>query len=141
MTTVLTGGVFDMLHVGHIHLLERAASLGDRLVVAVQMSEHVNTVAGKNPPILSTDERVEMVGALRCVDEVTVYGSGTDGAIVRLIDPDILVHGDDWQLQADRSQVLDVLDDLGIELVMLPRTVGVSTTDLRRRVLDASCNA
>jgi|SRR5690554_3444992 len=140
MTVVLTGGVFDMLHVGHVRLLERARVLGDCLIVAVQEDEHVATVAGKNRPILSTVERMEMVGALRCVDRVVSYQSGTDGEIVRRIMPDLLVHGDDWEAQADRSTVKAVLRSIGGELVLLPRTVGVSTSDLRRRVLDAACH-
>src|SRR5690606_31970375 len=104
MTTVLTGGVFDLLHPGHLRLLERAACLGDRLVVAVQEDDAVCAVAGKQRPVMSTVERVEMVGALRCVDAVTTYRSGTDGQIVREVAPDVLVHGHDWHRQADRSR-------------------------------------
>jgi rfaE bifunctional protein nucleotidyltransferase chain/domain len=132
--TVLTGGVFDLLHVGHVRLLTRARALGDRLIVAVQHDDAVTAVPGKHPPIQTIDQRCEMVAALRCVDQVVTYMSGTDGAIIHQIRPDILVHGDDWHTQTDRSLVLAALDDIGAQLVLLPRTPGVSTSQLREKV-------
>lgn len=137
---VLTAGVFDMLHYGHVRLLERASVYGDKLIVAVQESESVAAVMGKQAPIQTTEERMEMVGAIWCVDEVISYQSGTDGHIIDLVRPDVYVHGADWMDQADRSRVVQSIEDVGAELVLLTRTDRYSTTNLRQRVLDAARN-
>jgi glycerol-3-phosphate cytidylyltransferase len=121
--TVITFGTFDVLHVGHVRVLERAAALGDRLVVGVS-SDALNADKKGRAPVYSQAERMEIVSALRCVDQVFVEES-----LERKRDyivehgADILVMGDDWVGEFD--WVSDAC-----EVVYLPRTPSVSTTGL-----------
>ncbi len=137
MVTVYTGGVFDVLHLGHLRLLARARALGDRLVVGVQADEAVCSIPGKRAPILSTEERVAQMRALPFADEVIVYHVSTNPETVARVRPDVFVHGEDWPRQTDRSRVIRYLEEHGIRLVLLPRTEGISCTDLRRRIVRA----
>lgn len=121
--TVITFGTFDVLHVGHIRVLRRAAELGDRLVVGVS-ADALNLRKKNRAPVFSQDERLEIVGALRVVDEVFVEESLEQKRdYIQQHGADVLVMGDDW---AGR---FDFVSDL-CEVVYLPRTPSVSTTGL-----------
>lgn len=123
MTTVITFGTFDVLHVGHLRILQRARGLGDRLVVGVS-SDALNVAKKGRAPVFSQDERCELVGNLKCVDEVFVEESlELKREYVEKHAADVLVMGDDW---AGR---FDELADL-CEVVYLPRTPSISTTGL-----------
>jgi glycerol-3-phosphate cytidylyltransferase len=121
--TVITFGTFDVFHVGHVRVLERAAALGDRLVVGVS-ADALNISKKGRPPVYSQDERMEIVAALRVVDAVFVEESlelKRDYIVEH--GADVLVMGDDWAGKFD--WVSDVC-----EVVYLPRTPSVSTTGL-----------
>jgi glycerol-3-phosphate cytidylyltransferase len=121
--TVITFGTFDVFHVGHVRVLERAAALGDRLVVGVS-ADALNERKKGRAPVYSQDERMEIVRALRCVDEVFVEESLEEKRDYILEHhADVLVMGDDWAGKFD--WVSDVC-----EVVYLPRTPSVSTTGL-----------
>lgn len=125
MRTVLTFGTYDLFHVGHLRLLERAAAHGDRLVVGVS-SDALNVSKKGYRPVFPEADRLAIVASLRCVDAVFVEESlEQKAAYLETHDADVLVMGDDW---AGR------FDHLGdrVEVVYLTRTVGVSTTDLKR---------
>lgn len=119
--TVITFGTFDVLHVGHLRILQRAAALGDRLVVGVS-SDALNVRKKGRPPVFSQDERVELISALGIVDEVFVEESlelKRDYIVEH--GAHVLVMGDDWEGRFDEFG--DVC-----EVVYLPRTPSVSTT-------------
>lgn len=137
MTKVYTGGVFDLLHKGHFLLLARAKALGDYLVVGVQSDEAVCLVPGKRRPILSTQERIEQMRALPFADAVVVYGSSLSTEAIDAVRPDVFVHGDDWTDQTDRRPMMAELEKRGIRLVLLPRTPGVSDSEIMQRVAAA----
>jgi glycerol-3-phosphate cytidylyltransferase len=121
--TVITFGTFDVFHVGHIRVLQRAAELGDRLVVGVS-ADALNMAKKGRAPVYSQDERMEIVASLRVVDEVFVEESlelKRDYIVEH--GADVLVMGDDWAGKFD--WVSDVC-----EVVYLPRTPSVSTTGL-----------
>jgi glycerol-3-phosphate cytidylyltransferase len=121
--TVITFGTFDVFHVGHIRVLQRAAALGDRLVVGVS-ADALNIAKKGRAPVYSQDERMEIVASLRVVDEVFVEESlelKRDYIVERRAD--VLVMGDDWAGKFD--WVSDVC-----EVVYLPRTPSVSTTGI-----------
>ncbi len=121
--TVITFGTFDVFHVGHIRVLQRAAALGDRLVVGVS-ADALNIAKKGRAPVYSQDERMEIVASLRVVDEVFVEESlelKRDYIIEH--HADVLVMGDDWAGKFD--WVSDVC-----EVVYLPRTPSVSTTGI-----------
>jgi glycerol-3-phosphate cytidylyltransferase len=121
--TVITFGTFDVLHVGHIRVLKRAAELGDRLVVGVSADE-LNISKKGRAPVFTQEERLEIVSSLKMVDEVFVEES-LEKKRDYIVEhgADVLVMGDDWVGKFD--WVSDVC-----EVVYLPRTPSVSTTGL-----------
>ena len=121
--TVITFGTFDVFHVGHIRVLQRAAALGDRLVVGVS-ADALNVAKKGRPPVYTQDERMEIVASLRVVDEVFVEESlELKRDYILEHHADVLVMGDDWAGKFD--WVSDVC-----EVVYLPRTPSVSTTGI-----------
>lgn len=121
--TVITFGTFDVFHVGHIRVLQRAAALGDRLVVGVS-ADALNLAKKGRAPVYSQDERMEIVASLRVVDEVFVEESLEQKRdYIIEYGADVLVMGDDWAGKFD--WVGDVC-----EVVYLPRTPSVSTTGI-----------
>ncbi len=121
--TVITFGTFDVFHVGHIRVLQRAAALGDKLVVGVS-ADALNIAKKGRAPVYSQDERMEIVASLRVVDEVFVEESlELKRDYILEHGGDVLVMGDDWAGKFD--WVSDVC-----EVVYLPRTPSVSTTGI-----------
>jgi glycerol-3-phosphate cytidylyltransferase len=128
--TVITFGTFDVFHVGHLRVIERAASLGDRLVVGVS-ADALNERKKGRSPVYSQAERMEIVAALRAVDEVFLEESleqKRDYVVEH--GADVLVMGDDWQGKFD--ELKDVC-----EVVYLPRTPAISTTALIEKISGA----
>jgi glycerol-3-phosphate cytidylyltransferase len=121
MTTVITFGTFDVLHVGHLRILKRSRELGDRLVVGVS-SDALNMAKKGRQAVFSQDERCELVANLSCVDEVFVEESlELKREYIEKYGADVLVMGDDW------SGKFDHLSDV-CRVVYLPRTPSISTT-------------
>jgi len=121
--TVITFGTFDVLHVGHIRVLDRARALGDRLVVGVS-ADQLNISKKGRAPVFSQDERLEIVGSLRVVDEVFVEESlELKREYVTKYGAVVLAMGNDWEGK------FDYLSDI-CEVVYFPRTPSVSTTAL-----------
>ena len=137
MIKVLTSGVFDVLNLGHINILTQARKLGDHLTVAIQDDEHVVLCKGKNP-ILNIHERVGQISALPFVDEVVVYGDQDLRPLWGEICPDIIVQGDDYIYSGDRLDALRYIKENGIRLCLLPRTQGISSTEIRTRIMHSS---
>ena len=101
LKTVITFGTFDVFHVGHLRILERAAGFGDRLVVGIS-TDQLNMKKKGRPPVYHQDERMEIVAALRCVDEAFFEESlELKGQYIVEKSADILVMGDDWQGKFD----------------------------------------
>ena len=128
MKTVLTVGVFDLLHVGHIELFRKAKALGDRLVVAVQDGDYILKYKPDTRIIYTTEERLYMVSTIRYVDEVVTYRDVD--VDVQHIDFDILVLGQD-QNHPGFQRAIQWCQEHGKEVVRLPRTEGISSTLLR----------
>ena len=121
--TVITFGTYDVFHVGHLRILERAAALGDRLVVGVS-ADALNLAKKGRKPVFSQEERLEIVAALKVVDAVFVEESlelKRDYIVEH--QADVLAMGDDWKGR------FDFVSDL-CEVVYFPRTPSVSTTEL-----------
>src|SRR5690349_6146114 len=96
---VFTNGVFDLLHRGHVEYLEEARAFGDRLIVGVNTDASVHRLKGPSRPIVPEDERVELLAALECVDQVALFDEDTPDRIIREVAPDVLVKGGDWALE------------------------------------------
>jgi rfaE bifunctional protein nucleotidyltransferase chain/domain len=99
-SVVLTNGCFDLLHAGHVALLEAARREGDVLVVALNSDASVRGLKGADRPIVTAVERAELLLALEAVDRVVVYDEPTPIEVVRGLLPDVLVKGADWALEA-----------------------------------------
>jgi glycerol-3-phosphate cytidylyltransferase len=128
--TVITFGTFDVFHVGHLRVIERAASLGDRLIVGVS-ADALNERKKGRAPVYSQAERMEIVAALRAVDEVFLEESLEQKRdYVLEHQADVLVMGDDW------AGKFDELEDV-CEVVYLPRTPAISTTALIEKISSA----
>lgn len=126
---VYVPGVWDLLHAGHLNLLWRARALGDVLVVGVVEDAGVSMYKGR-PPEQMQSIRAREVGRLHFVDVAVLQRTTDPSPQVERFRPKFLVHGDDWQRLIEGNETLQ---RLGVELVLLPYTQGVSTTLLRQQ--------
>lgn len=131
---VATGGCFDLLHAGHVSLLQAARSLGDCLIVCVNSDASVARLKGDGRPLNHEADRVSVLAALGCVDAVTVFGQDTPQATLERLRPDIWVKGGDYDGR-DLPEAA-VLDDWGGVAVTVPYLSGRSTTRLHAARLD-----
>jgi glycerol-3-phosphate cytidylyltransferase len=121
MKTIITFGTYDLLHVGHIRLLSRARTLGDRLVVGVS-SDQLNFSKKNKFPEFSEEERMEIISMIKGVDKVFLEESlELKASYLKEQEADILVMGDDWSGKFDHLKSI-------CEVVYLPRTPSISTT-------------
>jgi D-beta-D-heptose 7-phosphate kinase/D-beta-D-heptose 1-phosphate adenosyltransferase len=93
---VLTNGCFDLLHAGHIDLLQKARGMGDLLVVGLNSDKSVRRVKGPGRPLVGEEDRAIMLSELRCVDAVVIYDQLTPRTLVKAIHPTVLVKGADY---------------------------------------------
>lgn len=131
MKTVITFGTFDLLHLGHIRILSRARALGDRLVVGVS-TDSLNYKKKGFLPIFDQAARIEIVAALKMVDE-TFFEESLElkGDYISKYRADVLVMGHDWTGKFDGMKSI-------CDVVYLPRTDGISTTEIRLDVVKQS---
>jgi len=125
---VFTNGVFDLLHPGHVRYLQEARSLGATLIVGVNSDRSVRAIKGPSRPINPEEERAEVLLGLSCVDGVVLFDEDTPEAIIRRVQPDILVKGADWQ--PDSIVGRDVVEARGGRVVRIPLSPEYSTTKL-----------
>jgi rfaE bifunctional protein nucleotidyltransferase chain/domain len=128
---VFTNGCFDLLHPGHIALLESARAEGDVLVVGLNSDRSVRMLKGEGRPVLPEAERAEALLALETVDAVVVYDEDTPRETIAALQPDVLVKGADWP--EDNIVGRDVVEARGGRVVRMPLEPGFSTTELIRR--------
>lgn len=132
MKKVLTFGVYDYFHLGHLRLFKQCREHGDYLIVAVQDSEDTKRYKTDTKILYSTEERIEMLSALRFVDEVLVYHDVCIAALEK-IDFDVLALGEDHT--APRFvEVTDWCKKHGKEVVRLKRTPGICSTDIKEQL-------
>lgn len=128
---VLTVGVFDYFHLGHLNLFERARALGDYLIVAVQDGDYILKYKPEADILYSTEERKRLVGALRAVDEVITY-QDVD-RIVTEVPFDVFVLGGD-QCHEGFRRAAEWCAAHGKEVVRLPRTEGICSSEIKAAV-------
>jgi rfaE bifunctional protein nucleotidyltransferase chain/domain len=129
---VFTNGCYDVLHPGHIRLLESARSLGDVLILALNTDASVQRLKGPARPLISENERAELAAALEAVDAVTFFDEDTPRELIALVLPDILIKGADWaHFIAGREEV----EAAGGKVLALPLEPGYSTTGILEEIL------
>lgn len=130
---VFTNGCFDLMHVGHTRYLQAAKALGDLLVVGVNSDASVkslNKSAGQ--PIVPESQRAEILAALGCVDYVVLFAEPNPHALIRVVQPDVLVKGGDWSVETIVGR--DVVEERGGVVKTIPLVPGISTTTLIHRI-------
>lgn len=125
---VLTFGVFDYFHYGHLKLLERAKAEGDCLVVAVQRTEEIKKNKPQAEVMYPLDQRMEIIAALRCVDEVVPYSQVVDD--VKTIEFDILAIGGD-QNHAGFQAAIKWAEENGKKVVYISRTPNICSSQIK----------
>lgn len=129
---VFTNGCFDLLHVGHIDLLHKAAALGQRLVVGLNTDASVRRLKGDARPILPDHERASLLAALECVDLVVLFDADTPLDLIAALEPDVLVKGGDYTVETVVGHELVLGRGGSVEII--PLVQGKSTTDLLARI-------
>lgn len=129
---VFTNGCFDLLHAGHVALLEHAKRQGDLLIVGLNSDRSVRRLKGPGRPVLSQRDRALLLAALQMVDYVTVFNEPTPQRLIERLQPDVLMKGADW----GASEIVgsDVIRRKGGRVVRCPILKGHSTTKLIQRI-------
>jgi D-glycero-beta-D-manno-heptose 1-phosphate adenylyltransferase len=131
-TVVFTNGCYDILHPGHVRLLDRSRSLGDILILALNTDASVARLKGPSRPLISQDERAAMAMALESVDAVTFFDEDTPRELIAEVLPDILIKGADWaHFIAGREEV----EAAGGKVMALSLEPGFSTTNIIEELL------
>lgn len=128
-------GVFDLFHRGHISLLKRARAMGSRLIVAVNGDDMVESY--KRRPFFSEEDRLELIKAIRYVDEAFIIREYDNKEYIKKYEVDIIVHGDDWSEESYLEQIRVspvFLKENNCKLALLPYTEGISTSDLIEKI-------
>ena len=131
---VYTVGTFDLLHVGHLVLLEHCKTLGDTLVVGVASDEVVNSYK-PNIPVVPLKQRMEMIKALTCVDDVRAYNELEYVTACKELDVDIFVIGEDWGDKPHNIAVEEYLKSKGKKIVQVTYNPQTSSTQIKQNVI------
>ncbi len=131
---VFTNGVFDLLHPGHVDVLNAARSHGDALIVGVNSDVSVRRLKGESRPVRTERDRAYVLAALEAVDAVVIFAEDTPLELIRALHPDVLVKGGDYTPDAvvGRSEV----ESRGGKVIIVPLTEGQSTTSIIERLRD-----
>jgi len=131
---VFTAGIWDLFHYGHLRLLKRAKALGDILIVGVATDRLAEKY--KRKPIISLEQRMEIVEAVRYVNAVVDYDSLDVTNILKNLDVDVMVVGEDWGGFPEQKKYRMYLEENNKKLIRIPYTQGISTTAIRERVIE-----
>ena len=127
---VFTNGCFDLLHIGHVSLFQKAKTLGDILIVAINSDKSLAGLKGPKRPLVCQKDRTKILAALSCIDYVVVFGEQTPYNLLSELKPDILVKGGDYKIE----------DIVGREFVKkvyrYPLVQGKSTTNLIKLIVE-----
>ncbi|MDQ2900998.1 MAG: adenylyltransferase/cytidyltransferase family protein [Acidobacteriota bacterium] len=131
-TVVFTNGCYDLLHPGHIRLLENARSLGDILILALNADASVRRVKGPFRPMIAESQRAELACALEAVDAVTLFDEDTPRELIAAVLPDVLIKGADWaHFIAGREEV----EAAGGQVLTVALEPGYSTTGIVESIM------
>src|SRR5690554_4600155 len=129
--TIYVIGVFDLFHAGHVELLKRAKNLGDKLIVAINGDDMVASY--KRKPFFNENDRMTIIKACKYVDEAFIIRQYDNKPIIQKYNIKKIVHGDDWEKESYMEQIRvtpEFLEQNDCQLVLLPYTKGISTSEL-----------
>jgi rfaE bifunctional protein nucleotidyltransferase chain/domain len=133
-SVVLTNGVFDLLHTGHLYSLQAARALGDVLVVAINADESVRAIKGPTRPVQGEQDRAYALGALACVDAVVIFSEPRLTAEIRALAPDLYCKAGDYTLEKLNAEERAALETVGAKIKFIPFLPGFSTTALIAKI-------
>ena len=129
---VFTNGCYDLLHPGHIRLLERARSLGDILILALNSDQSVQRLKGPSRPLILEGDRVQVALGVEAVDAVTLFDEDTPRELISVVLPDVLVKGADWAHWIAGREEVEAAGGVVMPLSLEP---GYSTTGIVETIL------
>ena len=129
---VFTNGCYDLIHIGHVRCFREGKRLGDILIVALNSDRSVRSIKDPPRPIISQEERAEIVSSLESVDYVTIFDQDDPRDIIASVKPDILVKGGDWNLNTIVGR--EIVESYGGKVFALPLVKGVSTTQIIKTI-------
>lgn len=135
---VLTNGCFDLFHPGHIVHLQQARDLGEALFVAINSDRSARELKGPDRPVYSQAQRALTLSALECVDVVIIFEELDAVSLIEKLRPDVYVKGGDYTLDTINQKERKVLDQLGVEIHILPQIEDFSTTNVIKQVQNRS---
>ena len=133
MKVVFTNGCFDILHLGHIEYLAKAANLGDVLVIGMNSDHSVHRIKGDNRPINDEHSRSMVLASLEFVTAVVLFDEETPYELIKIIQPDILVKGRDYKIKEIVGH--DIVLAKGGKVKTIELTPGYSTTGIEQKIL------
>lgn len=128
-----TTGVFDMFHVGHLNIIRKAKEQCDYLIVGVSTDEVVEDYKHKTP-VICFEDRIKIVEAIRYVDKAVPQTTMDKTVAWRELKFDAIFHGDDWKGTGYYNECEEQLKKLGVDVVFLPHTPGISSTDIVKKI-------
>ncbi|MBC7542348.1 MAG: D-glycero-beta-D-manno-heptose 1-phosphate adenylyltransferase [Candidatus Sericytochromatia bacterium] len=134
-SVVLTNGCFDILHVGHLRYLQQARAHGDLLIVGVNDDASVQRLKGPTRPLVTGDERAELLAGLACVDAVVIFPEATADPLLEAIRPSIYVKGADYNV--GNLPERETVERLGVRPVFVALVAGRSTTNLVGKIQES----
>lgn len=129
---VFTNGCFDIIHSGHIYYLGEAKKTGDILIIGLNSDNSVRRLKGNDRPVNNETDRAMVLDALKFVDYVTIFEEDTPYELIKLLQPDILVKGGDYN--TDEIVGADIVRKNGGEVLIIPYVKGKSTTELIKKI-------
>ncbi len=132
---VFTNGCFDLLHLGHVDYLAKAADAGDRLIIGVNTDASVHRLKGRNRPLQDESSRLHILASLQMVDAVILFDEDTPYNLISRVQPDILVKGADYKVEDIVGY--DIVMKRGGKVMTLEYLAGYSTTAIEQRILNS----
>jgi rfaE bifunctional protein nucleotidyltransferase chain/domain len=132
---VFSNGCFDIVHKGHIDYLNRAADLGDVLVMGLNTDDSVSKLKGPHRPIQDEQSRLTIIAALQCVNAVVLFDEETPFELIKLVQPDVLVKGSDYK--PENIVGYDIVIAKGGQVKTIDYLPGFSTSGIEKRIKEA----
>ncbi len=132
---VFSNGCFDLLHMGHIDYLEKARLLGDRLVIGVNTDRSAKELKGSARPVQNEQSRLHILASMVFVDLVTLFDESTPKRLIEVVKPDILVKGDDYQIE--NIVGADIVEQNGGKVETIPFVKGYSTSAIIQKIKES----